>query len=232
MLLFPNTRIELSTERALLAGVAIENEGSALVAGYVGGVFGVQESLGVANEKFVGVSLSRPLTPGFLPAVEVLTVPASGVITLRSTPLANTVRVVKVSTGAAYTVVAGAPAAATEAQVTGANANVVFQTSQANTQVAVHYVRTLTTVQAVLLQGNQDIGGPAGAYFGQVGVITRGDVFTTEYDTLVDWSTPGNLTLGANGKFTLGGTGVDVPGYVISAPSEGNAWLGLHFSAV
>jgi len=229
MLLFPNTRIENSTERPLLPGVTLEAEGSALVAGYSAGQFGVRPSTGGAGEKFVGVSLSRPIVPGFAPVIERLVVPASGVVQLKSAPLAGQTRVVNAGTGTAFTIVGGAPAAATEAQPTGTT--VVFQSAVQGTTVIVTYVRALTVAQALMLQGNADIGGPAGAYFGQTGVITRGDVFTTEFDTLADWSTPSDLTLGANGKFTVGGAGGKVPGYVISAPAEGAAFLGLHINA-
>lgn len=233
MLLFPNTRVELSLERPVLPGITIENEGSALIASYSGGTFGVQESLGAAGEVFVGVSLSRPMSPADAPVVEVLTVSAGGTVTLKAGPLAGTTRVLKNSTGLPYTVVAIAPAAATEAQVVAGSPTVTFQTGQAGQVVTVTYRRSLTVAQAIMMIGNQDIGGPAGAYMGQVGVLTRGDVYTSEFDTLADWTTtPGNLRLGANGKFTMTGTGVAVPGYIISVPSEGNPWLGLHIAAV
>lgn len=229
MLLFPNTRIENSTERPLLPGVNLEAEGSAMVAGYSAGQFGVKPSTGAAGEKFVGVSLSRPIVPGFAPVIERLVVPASGRVQLKAAPLAGQTRIINGGTGAAFTLVGGAPAAATEAQIDGDEA--VFQAAIQGTTVVVTYVRALTVAQAIMLQGNADIGGPAGAYFGQVGLVTRGDVFTTEFDTLADWAAPSDLKLGANGKFTIGGTGASVPGYVISAPAEGAAFLGLHINA-
>lgn len=230
MLLFPNTRVELSNERPLLPGVTIDAEGSALVAGYSAGVFGVQESTGGAGEVFVGVSLSRPLSPATVPVIEVLTIPVSGIVTLKAVPLAGQTRVTRNDTGAAFTIVGVAPAAPTEAQPTGQT--VVFQAALSGVTVTVTYVRSLTVAQAIMLQGNQDIGGPAGAYFGQVGVITRGDIYTTEFDTLADWTTsPSPVRLASSGRFTIGGTGVVVPGYVISPPSVGNAFLGLHIAA-
>lgn len=231
MLLFPNTRHVRSDEKPLLPGVIIEAEGSALVAGWSAGVFGVQESTGAAGEKFVGVSISRPLSPTAVPVLETLTVPASGVVPLKAVPNVGTLRVINTATNVAYTIVAGAPGAATEVQFVTGSSELVFQVGQAGKVLSVTYVRSLTVQQAIMLMGNQDIGGPAGAYFGQVGFIQSGDVYTTEFDTLVDWSSPADLRLGPNGKFTLGGTGTVVPGYVISAPVEGQAFLGVHIDA-
>lgn len=231
MLLFPNTRVELSNERPLLPGVTIDAEGSALIAGYSGGVFGVQEATGAAGDVFVGVSLSRPLSPATVPVMERLTVPAGGVVSLKAAALAGQTRVVRGSTGANLTIVGAAPAAG-EAFPAANGLTIALNAALVGDYVFVTYVRSLTVAQAIMLQGNQDIGGPAGAYFGQVGVLTRGDVYTTEFDTLVDWSTsPSPVRLASSGRFTIGGTGAIVPGYVISPPTEGNAWLGLHISA-
>lgn len=230
MLLFPNTRIELTGERPLVAGTTIDAEGSALIAIYTAGVLGVKPSTGAANEKFVGFSLSRPLAPTRVPVVEVLTVPANGIVVLKAPIVASTARVTRTDTGAAYTQVVIAPAAATEVQV-NVPGSLIFQTGQAGVVIQVVYQRDLTVAQAIMLQGNQDVGGAAGAYFGQVGMITRGDVWTTEFDTTVDWSSPTDLRLGAGGKLTLGGSGTVVPGYVLAPPSDGSGWLGVHFSA-
>lgn len=229
MLQFSQGRIENTIERPLASGASIDAEGQALIAVYTAGVFGVKPSAGAAGEKFVGVSLSRPIVPGFAPVIERVVVPVGGVVPLRAAPVSSTARVVDAANNAAYTIVGGAPAAATEAQVSGST--IVLQAGQAGKTVLVTYLRALTVAQAVMLQGNSDIGGPAGAYWGQVGIITRGDVFTDQFDTTVDWTAPTDLKLGANGKFTLGGGGVAVPGHVISAPAEGAAFLGLHINA-
>lgn len=231
MLLFPNTRIELSNERPLLPGVIISEEGAALVAAYSAGAFGLKEATGAAAEVFAGVSLSRPLSPAAVPVIESLVVPVSGSVKLKAVPNAGSLRVVDKAANTAYTVGTGAPAGATDVGSAAGSDTLVFQPGQAGKTVIVTYVRSLTVAQAILLIGNQDVGGPAGAYFGQVGVITRGDVYTTEFDTLADWSNPTDLRLSANGKFTVGGTGTKVPGYVISAPAEGAAFLGIHFAA-
>lgn len=229
MLLFPNTRIELTGERPLVAGTTIDAEGSALIAIYTAGVLGVKPSTGAASEKFVGFSLSRPLAPTRVPVVEVLTVPANGIVVLKAPMVAATARIINTATGVAYTQVAVAPAS-TEVQ-TNVPGSLIFHVGQAGVVIQATYQRDLTVAQAIMLQGNQDIGGPAGAYFGQVGMITRGDVWTTEFDTTVDWSTPTDLRLGAGGKLTLGGSGTLVPGYVLAPPSDGSGWLGVHFSA-
>jgi len=230
MLLFPNTRHDGSYERPLAAGVVIEAEGQALIGVYTAGVFGVKPSTGAANEVFAGVSLSRPISPTHMPVVERLTVPASGVVALKAAPVAGSARIANAASNAVFTQVAGAPAAATEVKV-DATASLTFQAAIAGTVVIATYLRDLTVAQSLMVQGNQDIGGPAGAYFGQVGLIVRGDVYTDQFDTTADWSNPVDLRLGANGKFTIGGTGTKVPGYVLATPVEGAAFLGIHINA-
>jgi hypothetical protein len=234
MLQFPNTRVAESFERPLLAGAAISAEGCALVAGYIAGQFGVQPSQGTTGEIFVGVALSRTITPTAVPAIEDLTVTSSGIVPLRAIPTAGTLRVVDSLANVAYTIQAGAPTAAGQVQFITGTQQLVFDTTETGKAVAVFYVRSLTVAQAIALVGNQDIGGPAGAYFGQVGVITRGDIYTSEFDTTVDWTTAGTAALKteANGKFTLGGSGGDVPGYVISIPSDTTQpFLGIHIGS-
>lgn len=234
MLYFPNTRVELSLERPVASGVVIPAEGLALIADYTGGVFGARPSTGAATDQFIGVSVNRVIDMTQRPNAELVTSSAApSTALLQFAPLTGTLRVETVSTGVALTVVVGAPAAG-EVQIDPVNPlQLNFNAAQASTQFLVSYVYALTVAQAIAIQGNQDPGGPAGRYLGQIGVITRGDVFTDQYDTLADWTvtTPPIVTLGANGQFTIGGAGPVVPGYVISTPSAGNALLGLHINA-
>jgi hypothetical protein len=230
MLIFQHSRIEGSIERPVAAGASITAEGAALVADYTSGVFGVKMSTGAAGEKFVGVSVARVIPATQAAKIETLTV-AANTVTLAKTPVNGTIRVVPAG-GAAYTVQAGAPAAAGQVQNVNGSKTLTFNTGTENAKVVtVTYLYNLSAVEAVALQGNAEAGGTAAAYLGQIGCITKGDVYTDQFDTLVDWSSPANCTLGANGKFTIGGTGVAVPGYVISAPADGAAYLGLHINA-
>lgn len=231
MLYFPSTRIELSLERPVASGVIIDAEGMGAVADYTGGVFGVKPSTGAAGDRFVGVTINRVIDPLSRPYLEAGSV-ASAAALLAFAPIPGTLRVVNVSTNTAFTVVGGAPNAG-EVQIDGTNPKKLnFNAADNGVAFVTSYKFALTVAQSIASQGMQDPGGPAGRYLGQVGLITRGDVFTDQFDTLADWSvTSPTLKLGANGQFTQGGSGATIPGYIIAIPTVGAALLGFHVNA-
>lgn len=223
MILFPNTRPVLSVERAVAGGFTIDQEGKALVSAMVGGIFGVKKSAGIAGEVFLGIAFNmlKPVTE--MPYLESLTQGASNTVTLSYTPLAGTLRITDVNTGTQQT---AAVSAANAYQIAG---NVVsLFAAQTGHVYLISYRFAPTAAQVIALVGNVHPGGAAGDYLGQVGVIQKGDVFTTEYDASVDWSTGPAVSLGANGVFTVGGAGVVLTNVsVIAAPQAGIGALGL-----
>jgi len=232
MLFYPGTRVENTVERPVAAGQTISAEGAALITAYSSGLFGVKNSGGASTDKFAGVSMSRPISATQAVKMESLTV-ASGKVTLAASAVVGSVRVVPAG-GSAYTVATGAPSGATEVQHTsGAPTTLTFYSTGENGKVVtVTYLTELTVAQQTMIQGNQDAGGPAGAYLGQIGVITKGDVYTDQFVTTVDWTTdPKDLRVGASGKFTIGGSGSLVPGYIIQVPTVDSPILGIHINA-
>lgn len=226
MLNLTASRINRSEEQAVDATAVLSAVGCALVQGTAGSV---KPSTGAAGEVFVGASLSQPLTLFNFPKVEALTVNGSNQITLSKTPLAGSLRVVNAA-GAAL--VAGTPASnATDYSITGQV--ITVNVALAGQVVTVVYQFAPTVTEARMLQGDTQPGGAAALTTGTVGVIQAGTVYTTEYDTTVDWSVANPVVkVGANGKFTIGGTGAVVPNaQVRQVPSSGDVLLGLYFSA-
>lgn len=223
MLNIQSSTIYRSVETPFDQSAALVAVGCALVAGNTAGT--VKPSTGAAGETFVGVSLSQPLTLANFPRMESLTVNASGQITLSKSPLAGTLRV-----GADLT--PGTPASvATEYSISG---NVItVHASLIGTVVSVVYQFAPTVTEARAIQGDIPPGGAASLTMGTVGVVLAGTVFTSEFDTTVDWTVANPaIKVSANGKFTVGGTGATVPNArIVQLPSSDSTLLGLYFSA-
>lgn len=232
MLYFPQTNIELSRERPVAAGHMITAEGAALVSDLTGGQYGVKQSTGAANEVFVGISINSVTSLTETPKIEEALPGSANAIVLAAEPLAGTVRVIRVDTGAVLT--AAATADATHYAVDAQNPRKFkFDAALATVGIKVIYSYAPTLAQAMALQGNILPGGPAGQYLGQVGVITRGDVFTDQWDTAGDWSTAKGVALAANGKFTPVADPADALRGVqlIELPSAARSTLGLNINA-
>jgi hypothetical protein len=59
------------------------------------------------------------------------------------------------------------------------------------------------------------------------GAVELGDIFTSEFDVGVDWSSATAVKLGADGKFTVGGSGTAVNAVILKRPTAGDPVLGL-----
>jgi len=223
MLYFPQTRIQLSAERHVATGQTVTAEGQALVFNTTAG--GVQPSAGVANEQFSGIAIAQQLTPLAVPEYESLVPNASNQITLKHTPLTGTLFVYDTTTSTVQT--AGTPSTVVNNYSIATNV-ITVNVAQGTDTMRIGYRYSPTTLEAtILLQGNIPAGGSASLQLNSVGVIQTGDVFTSEFDTSINWATATSVTLGANGLFTVGGTGVTVPAVIISVPSVTLAYLGL-----
>jgi hypothetical protein len=96
----------------------------------------------------------------------------------------------------------------------------------------VTYKYALSAVQARALQGDVQPGGYAGEYVGQVGLLKRGIIYTSEFDAAVNWAAATEIKLGVNGIITdQTGTGAAIKGYVVSVPNVETPFLGIEFSA-
>lgn len=213
MLDFAKTRILESIEAVVATGFTVTSEGSALVADYTAGVFGVKPATGGANDRFYGVALAQQLTLTAVPKYESF-VPTGTTITLAETPISGTLRVYNSTEG---NVLAAGNPATTDNEYSISGKVITLHSSETNDTIIVTYRFAPTTLQAQTIQGDIPPGGAAALTLGSVGVVVKGQVATTEFDTSVDWNQANPvLKLAANGIFTLGGSGVEVPNAVIT----------------
>lgn len=228
----PFTKIADSTEMITAPGAIFTAEGQALVRSAGAVAAGVLPSAGsVSNplDIFVGFAFAGtsalPFPESFTNKVEQFLVPVTGIVTLSLAPVAGQFLVYDNTTGSVDTTVTLAGS-----QISGLTAG---------DEVTVTYKYPMTVVQERALFGDVQPGGYVGAYVGQIGVITRGVIWTSEFDASKDWSKAGStaalqIILGANGQLTLGtlpATAQPFPGYVIGVPGQDQPYLGINFSA-
>ena len=224
MFYMPKTSLFDAEEGVLSKNAVITAEGQALVAT----ADGLKPSEGVAGEKFAGFACQRvsaaPFLEDFYVRVEELTVATAGSLVLQREPLsAAVVGLYDLDAGAAVT------GTTTVSGKTISNENLT-----AGMNVRVTYRYGLSVVEAKSIMGDLQPGGPSGALVGQIGLISRGVVFTNWLDPAVDWSQATGIKLAANGMITdQNGTGVAIDGYVLAdgKPSAMYPFLGIKFSA-
>lgn len=234
---FPGSKIEQSTEMLVALGAKFTAEGQAVVRTQGNTAAGVQPSTGQATDLFVGFSLAGTSAAPFAEAtynkVETFLVPATGSVKLSLVPTTATSVGIYDQTTSAWVPVDGTTVKVTGQTVSGLTAG---------DTVTVTYEYTLTAVQRRVLFGDVQPGGYVGDYVQQIGVITRGTVFTSQFDASKNWAAAGGsastqICVAANGMLTLGtpGTapaGVAVPGaYVTQIPGAEIPFLGITFDA-
>lgn len=223
MLYMPKTALFDSEEAVLSKSAVISAEGQALVAT----ADGLKESAGTKGEVFAGFVCQRvsatPILEDFYCAVEELTVATEGSIELQRAPLSDAVvGLVNADSGEA---IAGDT---TVSEKTVSNTNLTV-----GLNVRVVYKYAMSVVEAKSRMGDVQPGGPAGAVVGQIGLVSRGTVYTNCFDTAVDWKKATSIKLGANGIVTAGDDkqGTEIKGYVVEAPTAMYPFLGIKFSA-
>lgn len=226
MLYFPQTRIEHSVERTVAQGSQINAEGAALVRVTIGGAIGVKQSTGAAGERLTGVSINSVTNLTQVPSIQEAVLGNTNAIVLGAEPIPGTIRVVADNNP----LTAGASAGSTAYAVDSTNPRrLILDASFQGKKIVVVYQYAPTLAQAMALQGNILPGGPAGQYLGQVGVVTRGDVYTDQWDTAADWSSAVGVVLAANGRFGPAATlaaalqGVEI----LELPTAARSYLGL-----
>ena len=210
-----------STSAIVAPGALIQASGAALVRLDGAQAAGVQLSTGVAGEKFVGFSFALSSGTPFLETVtnkvEVYVVPGSGIVTLSRTPIGGQVSVWDDTDGAAV-----ASPTVTGAQISGLD-------PQHRVVVTYKYVETVFEARTRL--GDAAPGGYSGDTYGQIGVVTKGRVYTTEFDASVNWRAATALKMAPNGQITdQNGTGNEITGWVIDVPNEDYPELGIEFA--
>lgn len=211
------TRLFRTEHLPVQTGVIIEEEGTALVFVSENGQTVVRPSTGAAGEIFAGFSLhGRNSPPSYVPHAFDSTVPESLVVELPRTPLTGQV-LVKVA-GVKLEVVAGAPADATEVQLSGKE--LIFFAGEGKKSLYVQFIYEPSLAEARTILGDMPIGGLPAHYQGIIGVALHGQIGTTMYDASVDWTGVINPNLGVDGRLTVGGSGKKLENVtVLAAPS-------------
>jgi len=228
----PYGRVADMGEAMVAPGAVILAESQALVVSSAAQSAGVMPATGTATDIFVGFAIAGtsalPFPEAYTNKVEIFTVPTGGMITLSLTPVAGQVAVLDTTTGAFVT----------DPTVSGANVSGLT----VGDTVQVTYKYAMSVIQMRALFGDVQPGGYVGAYVGQIGLITRGDVWISEFDAAMNWATAGatastQIVLAANGQLTLGTPStsagpIAVPNLVVTGiPSQDIPYLGLRFAA-
>lgn len=233
MLYLPLSKFPDSAETVVAPGASIAAEGQALVRAAGAPSAGVTPSAGTGSEIFAGFAFAgvsaAPLPAPYANKVETFVVPSTGSVQLQFTPVSGQVFIYDVTAGAAVAITGGV-------SVTG---NVVAGLTSGHT-VNITYKYALTVLQSRALQGDVQPGGYAGAYVGQIGLVKRGLIYTSEFDASSNWATATGIYLAPNGQLTasssvtVGGTTTNytqVNGYVVAVPGQDVPFLGIEFSA-
>ncbi len=223
MIYGPLSKYVDSAEANVAPGILIFAEGLALVRAQGAQAAGVLPSTGTSADMFAGFSFAgtsaAPFAEGYTNKVEAFVVPATGNVTLQFTPVAGQVFVFDNTADMAVaspTVVGN--------QVTGLTVG---------DEVTVTYKYPLTVNQARALSGDVQPGGYSGAHVNQIGMIKRGLLYTSEFDSAVDWSAATEIRLAAGGQITdqSGSGNVMANAFVVALPGAEVPFLGIEFSA-
>lgn len=222
MLVQRYTRLFLTEHRPVQTGLNLTEEGIALVAVKQGNETVVRPSTGAAGETFAGFSLTRNSPPATLPWCGEAAVPGTLNVQLPRVPMAGQI-LVKVG-GEAVDIVANAPADETEVRLVADVLTFHADHEGANYEVQMQYEPTVSEARTII--GDAPIGGIAAGQLDQIGVITRGDIATTLFDASADFVGVMHPTLGADGRLTVGGAGVELKCVqIVSAPNSENSAL-------
>lgn len=219
----PLSKYPDSAEANVAPGIVINAEGLALVRAAGAQSQGVMPSTGTAADRFAGFSIAgtsaAPFAEGYVNKIETFTVPATGNVTLQFAPVTGQVFVFDDTTQAAVT-----PTGVVGAQVQGL---------EVGDEVTVTYKYALSVVQARALYGDVQPGGYSGAYIGQIGLVKRGLIYTSEFDASKNWAAATAIKLAAGGQLTdQSGTGNAITdAYVVALPGVEVPFLGIEFSA-
>ena len=217
MLYMPKTRFAQSQNRPLAGGTALIDEGVCLVAANGGAV---KVGTGLAAEKFAGFSVFQRGPLLSLPCIEEVTASTANFVhKLNNTPLGGTLTVRNAVTNA----VLASPA---DYSLDVATNEVILVA--AGISVSIAYERSPTTLEARAIQGDVQPGGTVPMNYQFTGVISKGDVYTSWFETADNWSDANAvIRVGANGKLTTQGNGAVVDGYVIGVPNAEQTFLGI-----
>lgn len=220
-MLYIDTRIVDSSEAILAEGAQVTQEGQAMVA--VPGK-GISPSTGEENEIFAGFAMNQlcgiPVLEPYGIAVEEFLVDSSAKVTVQFAPISDSVALINLKTDEAIASLTVTGKTITAAMTEGMKVKVVYRYA-------------LTNIQARAMMGDAQPGGPAGAIVGQCGLAKRGVIYTSCFDTSVNWAAATAIKLAKGGFVTdQFGEGTALAGaYVVKVPTAEIPFLGIEFSA-
>ena len=230
MLLLNQTRIHASTERKLSVGAVLKSEGAALVATYEDNELRVKPSEGKADEVFVGVAISAIASVTVAPKIEELVIDKENA-TVELARLPITDKDIAVTVDGKAIAVTLDTVEATKAKLE--KLKLTFDATLKGKTAVVTYRFSPNAEELYVVQGEQRPGVHVTTALGQTGVITAGEVLTSEFDVAADWTPKANgkveVHLGPNGLFTTKADGVKVNAIVTRLPVAGSPYLGLQF---
>lgn len=237
------SKFQIDAEYPVSDTASTIEEGAFLTGVMEDGKFKVAPCAGAAGEVFAGIAWGYFTSPTTAPMTETGKVDSSAyTFVMSQLPTAATaVRVYKgVVDPITGTVTAGSPitvSAATTAPASGtvniAGNTLTFNADMAGQPVLITYRYALTAQQAASYVGDgitQTLGADVS---GTIGVIERGRIFTSNFDTSVDWTAASpKITLAAGGFITIGGTGTAINGRIYALPTAESPFLGIQFDSV
>ena len=224
MLQSRETRITRTKHANVVSGHVIPEEGMALVYVKEDGETKVQLSTGAAGEIFAGVSQSRNSPPAALPFVQEGVIPAVEAVELPRTPIAGQL-LVRVA-GTQKTIVTGAPADATEVQLSGRS--LVFFAGERAKGYSAQFLYAPTVTEARTVIGDAPIGGLSSTAQGVIGRLLDAEFSTNMFDASADWTDVMFVKTGPGGTFVPGTANDRIQNAIVkNAPNSGNPFLAL-----
>ncbi|QDH83601.1 hypothetical protein [Achromobacter phage Motura] len=225
MIYFPKTRATLSHEAIIAPGAVFTAQGQAAVRMLGATAEGVAPSTGVlADEVFVGFTMVQtsayPFREDEANTVESYQVPQTGVLVLARAPKSPADVFIFDNT-------TGAPV-----PVTGTVTVVGNRVSglTAGDFVTITYKFVLTGLEQRGTYGDVQPGGYSGDQLGQIGLVTRGTIYTSFVDTGANWAEAKVIETAAGGYITADkGTGAVIDGWVVDLPTTDIPFLGIEF---
>lgn len=226
----------------ILTGNTINKAGGILVGELEDGVIKAKLSAGSSGEKVLGFSSFYHEVVSEHPVCEDVVVPAdpwevqltSGDLPIESAfnMKAASMRAEEIG-GSAFTVIYTGSPTAGQVLADIATGLLTFNSADEGKSIRCWYTRILTVNESISVFGQKHSNHPTPTLLNEVGIMDgQGEIFTYEYDTTKDYSnvSAGDLKSGADGKFTVGGSGTAF-GIVTKVPTPEDPYLGVKYTA-
>lgn len=231
MLNIAYTRYQLTTNKLVASDVTAAGiiDGAGLFSKLENGTLVVSNGEVAAENVFAGIAFSQYRAQTMTNAVEEFKAPANGgSVVLAHQPVGAISTVFVSIDGVKAEVKASAPTAGS-VQLVGNT--MTFHADDAGKAVYVCYKYNLTVaeIESIPFMGDGVPGAPVSAQTGTVSVGQKGEFFTDQFDTAVDWNSDADdIQLVDGGIFSRGQeTGVKVNAVVCHVPTAELPFLGI-----